>query len=62
MPGASSILITAYHNHTHVTGLVILPQLFNPAYLARKWRLYDMRSFEDLAQVSDQVSTKLYNI
>ena len=62
MAGASSILITAYHNHTHAIGIAVLHDLMVSVYPAGRWTLYNMRPYEELARVNQQVSLSLFKI
>ncbi|XP_038046722.1 uncharacterized protein LOC119720928 [Patiria miniata] len=54
MPGATSILILACHNRTHIQGLPLLSHMVQPTYPAKRWRLYDLRAYPNQADVINQ--------
>ncbi|XP_022089025.1 cation channel sperm-associated protein subunit beta-like isoform X2 [Acanthaster planci] len=54
MPGASSILILACHNRTHIQGLPLIVQMLKDTYPAKRWRLFDLRAYPNQAEVINQ--------
>ncbi|XP_071802206.1 cation channel sperm-associated auxiliary subunit beta-like isoform X2 [Asterias amurensis] len=54
MPYASSILILSCHNHTHSKGLALLSNMIKHFYPAKSWSLFDLRPYQNHADVINQ--------